>query len=262
MDRLKKIEKKLSHKEEEYIRESKLLVKHSEEYESLEEVFNKPTLMSIYKLMNKKVIKWVNGIISSGKESRVYYAMGWKGELALKIYLTTSLEFKKGLIQYLMVDPRFPRIRHDTFYLVKLWAKKEYTNLKEMYSKGVPVPKPIALHNNVLVMEFIGKDGLRAPLLREASLSNPQKIYFLLLNAMEKMVREVGLVHGDLSEYNVMILDDSIYIIDVSQAVPITLPISIELLKRDIRNINNYFAELGVEIISDEEILRRCTEVE
>ena len=71
------------------------------------------------------------------------------------------------------------------------------------------------------------------------------------------MVNKAELVHGDLSEYNIMVKDGKNYIIDVSQAVDIDHPNALELLKRDIENLNTFFESKGIEIIETEEILRR-----
>jgi len=65
-----------------------------------------------------------------------------------------------------------------------------------------------------------------------------------------------GLVHGDLSEYNIMIWEEKPVICDISQAVLLDHPLSDQLLRRDIVNINNYFSELGVEVLDLETIER------
>ncbi|HYB92857.1 MAG TPA: hypothetical protein VED00_01785, partial [archaeon] len=68
----RKVEEKLLRREKRYDIERRMREKRSEEYEVLEEVFDKSTLMTIYQFMNSGVIKKVQGIVNSGKESRVY----------------------------------------------------------------------------------------------------------------------------------------------------------------------------------------------
>ncbi|MGB9684637.1 MAG: RIO1 family regulatory kinase/ATPase, partial [Candidatus Bathyarchaeales archaeon] len=67
------------------------------------------------------------------------------------------------------------------------------------------------------------------------------------------------LVHGDLSEYNIMIWKGRPVIFDMSQAVPLSHPMANFLLSRDITNINKFFSRLGVEVLAVEEVYRRVT---
>ena len=94
-----KIEKKLVLRERYYEKKQRMRIKRSEEYEVLEEVFDKPTLMVLYHMINKGVIGKFYGTVNAGKESKVYWATTPDSEdLAVKIYLTISAEFKKGMI--------------------------------------------------------------------------------------------------------------------------------------------------------------------
>ncbi|MEM3783927.1 MAG: serine protein kinase RIO, partial [Candidatus Bathyarchaeia archaeon] len=96
------IRKKLSQKEKEYETEQLMKEKRSEEYEVLEEVFDRSTLMVIYDFLNKGVINEIYGVVKAGKESRVYWGKDAEGkELAIKIYLTVSAEFRKGILKYI-----------------------------------------------------------------------------------------------------------------------------------------------------------------
>jgi RIO kinase 1 len=114
--------------------------------------------------------------------------------------------------------------------------------------------------NNVLVMGFIGENGQRYPLLRETELSVEEyaKIYSKVVEGMEVQYRKAELIHGDLSEYNIMCGPDlSVYFIDLSQAVLIHHPRADFYLMRDIRNVNRFFASKGVEVLEDEEFFER-----
>ncbi len=210
--------------------------------------------------MRKGVIHSLKGVVSAGKESRVYWGKGPGGrDLAIKIYLTSSAEFRKGMMKYIVGDHRFDKsIPRSTRKLVILWAKKEFNNFTEFFKAGVSVPEPISQYENVLVMEFIGNDGVRAPLLKEADLTVEEysALFQRLVEDVRKAYLRARLIHGDLSEYNVMIWNKKHYIIDVSQAVPVTHPNAIELLQRDLRNILRFFEEVGVSVPLLDEVLQ------
>ena len=108
-------------------------------------------------------------------------------------------------------------------------------------------------------MEFIGKDGIRAPLLREVDLSVEEayKILNTILEYIKIMYNKARLVHADLSEYNIMLHNDEVVIIDVGQAVDISHPNALEFLKHDVETILRYFrTKIGLEDIpSTEEVL-------
>ena len=106
---IERVERRQRHDEEER-RE-----KRDEQYQVLEEVFDKATLMVIYDLLNKGVIKKLLGVVKSGKESRIYRGVSPSEEyLAVKIYLTVSAEFKRGMVPYIEGDPRFKEVKHDS----------------------------------------------------------------------------------------------------------------------------------------------------
>jgi RIO kinase 1 len=228
---------------------------------AFEEVFDAQTLLTIYRLMKKGVMDDFYGVISAGKESRIYHAKNRAGEeLAVKIYLVNNREFRKGRLEYLVSDVRLGKVGGSVRRLIYTWAKREFLNLKQAYDAGVPVPKPYTVVNNVLVMGFIGENGQRYPLLRETALSVEEyaEIYSKVVEGMEVQYRKAELIHGDLSEYNVMCGPDlSVYFIDLSQAVLIHHPRADFYLMRDIRNVNRYFASKGVEVLEDEEFFER-----
>jgi RIO kinase 1 len=105
-------------------------------------------------------------------------------------------------------------------------------------------------------MEFIGENGVPAPLLKEVKLTNATAIYKELLHSLRLLYRRARLVHGDLSEYNVMIWKGKPVIFDISQAVTLEHPLADMLLRRDIDNLNNYFRKNRVKIKTSDEIYR------
>jgi RIO kinase 1 len=232
----------------------------SSERATLEEVFDQSTLMVIYRFMSSGILYEVNGVISSGKEARVYWGKNKEGkDLAVKIYLTSSADFKKGMIKYIEGDKRFKNVKRDTKSLFSAWAQKEFKNLEEADRAKVRVPKPIAVENNVLILEFIGKNGESAPSLKEQSPEDPEKIYKTLLSYLRRLYKKAQLVHGDLSEYNLMIWKGKLYMFDMSQTVPTSHPLAQYLLNRDITNVNRFFSRLRVNVLSNEEVYRKVT---
>ena len=215
--------------------------------------------------MKKGIIRDLKGTVSAGKEARVYLGKGRKGEdLAVKIYLTSAAEFRKGIIKYIRGDPRFEGALPKSFRkLMILWARKEFKNYVLMHRAGASVPKPLAHHENVLVMEFIGEEGVRAPLLKEVRLDygEYEEIFWRLMKDVKRIYRDAGLVHGDLSEFNVMVWEGKHYIIDVSQAVKVAHPNALNYLRRDLYNLWRFFSkEVGLDIPTPEELFRTVTE--
>lgn len=253
--------KKFERKSVKQEKEQRLRIKRSEEYDYLEGVFDKQTLLTVYKLLNDGVIDALNGVVSTGKESKVFHATKEGKDFAVKIYFTGNLEFKKNIRKYIEGDPRFGEVKRKISSLIEEWARKEYINLEAYHVAGVRVPKPITVRRNVLVMEFIGKAGVSAPLLKEAALEDPQKTYEKIVEYIRKGVSKAELVHGDLSEYNVLLLEQEPVIIDVSQAVEISHPLAVELLVRDIKNINRFFKQFGVDVCEDEKLLKELINV-
>lgn len=261
MARNKKVEERLLRKEKQYDIERRMREKRSEEYEVLEEVFDKPTLMTIYHFMNKGIVQKLDGVVNSGKESRIYHGIAPNDrEVALKIYLVVSAEFKRGMLTYIQGDPRFKRVRRDTKSLIYAWALKEYKNLQKASASGVRVPKAIAARNNVLVMEFIGEDGVSAPLLREVQLEKPNEVYQALLEVMKTLYQRAHLIHGDFSEYNIMVWRGELVLFDISQAVSLEHPRAEQLLRRDISNLNHYFEKMGAQVNTIEDVYRWVTQ--
>jgi RIO kinase 1 len=255
----RRAEKKLAHKEKTVERRDKMLVHDfSSERATVEEVFDQATLMVIYSFLNSGVLYEVHGVVNAGKEARVYWGKNKEGkELAVKIYLTASAEFKKGMLKYIEGDYRFKGIKRDTRSLIFAWAQKEFRNLEQASRAKVRVPKPVAVKNNVLIMEFIGKDGVSAPSLKEQTPSNPEKVYNRLLTYLERLYRKAELVHGDLSEYNIMMWKGKPVIFDVSQAVPTSHPMAEFFLRRDLGNVNRFFSRLGVKVPSVDEVYKQ-----
>ncbi len=258
----KKARERLARQEKNVERRDRMLTHDfTSERATIEEVFDQSTRMVLYHFLSGGILNEVHGVISSGKEARVYWGKNSAGgELAVKIYLTSSAEFKKGMLMYIEGDYRFKGVKRDTRSLISTWAQKEFRNLEAATKARVRVPKPIAVERNIVVMEFIGEDGVSAPSLKEQQPEEPEKTYRLLLTYMRRLYQEAEIIHGDLSEYNLMTWRGKLIVFDMSQSVPKSHPLAQTLLNRDIANVNRFFSRLGVKVLSNEEVYRQVTQ--
>ena len=216
------------------------------ERDTVDEVFDKKTLLVLGKFISDGVIDIIDFPISTGKEGNVFRAVKPdKGLLAVKIYRTSTSTFKH-MQKYIVGDPRFESIRKTRMDIVYAWTKKEFKNLERLKKAGVRAPKPIIHLKNVLVMQYIGTKDQPAPLLKDVSLENPQEIFDEIIDFIKKMYVKAKLVHGDISSFNILIHENKPYIIDIGQGVLVEHPNAHEFLRRDIKNTVRYFKKFGI----------------
>jgi len=168
--------------------------------------------------------------------------------VAMKIYRISASNFQ-DMREYLVGDPRFEDLG-DKQGIVLAWTRKEFANLERARAAGVRVPTPIAVERNVLVMEFVGVEGERGRRLDEVHVENPETAYEVVREYVRRLY-DAGLVHGDLSEYNLLVQDGELVVIDVGQAVTIHHPNAEEFLDRDCENVASFFARQGVDVDGD-----------
>jgi len=224
-------------------------IKDADQFKVEDSVFDEATLGALYKLVQDGHIAAFGGPLSTGKEANVYVAAADEGEVAVKVYRINASDFR-SMRDYLDGDPRFEGIGSDKKKVVVAWTKKEFANLQRAKRAGVRVPEPIAVQRNVLVMEYLGGVDERARRLNEVDIENPQVAYEVVREYMRRLYR-AGLVHGDLSEYNVVVHDGELVILDLGQAVTIHHPNYREFLERDCENVANFFARQGVDTDGD-----------
>ncbi|KAH9383402.1 hypothetical protein HPB48_024644 [Haemaphysalis longicornis] len=223
------------------------------------------TRLLLYKLVNREILDEVNGCISTGKESCVFHAAGGKSEefavpaeCAVKVFKTTLNEFKNRE-QYIREDFRF-RDRFNKLNprkVIHLWAEKEMHNLRKIERAGLPCPSVVLLKKHLLVMSFVGADGVPAPQLREAQLAGEQlaSAYAQTVRLARELYSRCQLVHADLSEYNLLWHQGQVVLIDVSQAVDRLHPHALEFLLRDCTNVSRFFEKQGLaDVLSPKEL--------
>jgi len=215
-----------------------------ERFKTESEVFDRSTLLILSKLLKKGILGTVDYPISTGKEANVFRAATPGGKfVAVKIYkMETAPFFRKE--EYLEGDPRFGSIKQNDKEIVKAFARKEFKNLQICEQAGVHAPRPYHLIGNVLVMSFIGEGELPYPTMNMVGPLHGEKDLDSILEDLRKMHR-AGLVHADLSEYNVMI-GPVPYLIDFGQGVVLRHPNAERFLERDVAIILKYFSKFGV----------------
>lgn len=208
-------------------------------------VFDKRTMMTLYKFISNDVIDSMDYGVSTGKEADVFRATTPEGTfICVKIYRTSVSSFN-DILQYIQGDPRFHGIKKERHGFIQAWAQKEYRNLGRSIDHGVTVPQPISILNNVLLMEYVSDEvGNAAPLIKDVQIEDPETVADQIIEDYHRMVTKARLVHADLSEYNMLWHDERPIIIDVGQAVLLEHPMSREFFERDIRNLTRWFKKI------------------
>ena len=179
-------------------------------------------------------------ILGTGKEADVYLGLWKDAYLVLKVYrLHRTPHKKKARIGYAI----------DRMGAI---AAKEFTILQKAYRAGVPVPTPAKRVDNMFTMRFLGAQ-IRAPLLKDVDVSDPEEVAKQSIRLVEGLL-DAHIVHGDLSEYNLILWDDRLFVIDFPQAVDFSSNMDRHiqaerakpLLLRDLRNLEGYFARYNV----------------
>ena len=216
-----------------------------------EGVFDKRTMMYMKKIFTHNTVSKLEFIIAKGKEADVYIASHGSAVpdpfVAVKIFRVETSSFGKR-IDYIHGDPRFGKIKSGISGMVNEWCKKEYGNLKIAEVARVHAPRPYLFSGNVLAIEFIGdEEGKPSQTLRAAGAEKPEETLDTIIEDMKRLYSR-ELVHGDMSEYNILMKDGTPYIIDFGQAVVLGHPKADDFLRRDIKTVLTYFVKnYGIE---------------
>ncbi len=134
------------------------------------------------------------------------------------------------------------------------WAVSEWNALNRMWELGVPVPYPVQVDGTEILMEWVNVDGETAPRLAQTRPDRPllEDFFEQLRDALALMVQD-GVVHGDLSAYNILARADRLVIIDLPQFVDLVgNPQGFDFLLRDCRNVCGWFGSRGLDVEGDE----------
>ena len=138
------------------------------------------------------------------------------------------------------------------------WANAEWDSLKRCWSLGLPVPYPVQIDGTELLMEWVSVDGETAPrLARTRPAPDLLASYFDQLREAMATMTQHGIVHGDLSAYNILAAGERLVIIDLPQCVDLVAnPRGMEFLLRDCTNVCAWFRGKGLDPeVADEDAL-------
>ncbi len=230
--------------EEKRIAREEKRTKHERRLES--NVFDRQSLMAISKLRQQGHFETVDYPVAKGKEANVFCGTASDAsKVAIKIYRIETSNFIR-MHDYIDGDPRFAGTSRKRFETLLAWTRKEYSNLKAFYEAGIAVPRPLAFLRNIVVMEFLGEKNIAFSTLAEIKSANPQHDFDFLLGEIKKIYR-LGFVHADISEYNIVVTDGGLRILDCAQAVLLAHPRAEDFLQRDVKNLVKYFSKQGAD---------------
>jgi len=212
-------------------------------------------------LMDDGIVDEVLGQLMSGKEATVYMVRCGSEIRCAKVYKEAAKRSFKKAVQYqegrrvrnsrrgraMQKGSKFGRDQQE-----EIWQNAEVDALYKLANAGVRVPEPFGCFNGVLIMELImDGEGYVAPRLNDVALS-PEKARQDHAVVMQDVIRMlcVGLIHGDLSEFNVLIDEVGPVIIDLPQAIDAAANNNAKvMLERDVRNMTNYYGQYAPDLL-------------
>jgi RIO kinase 2 len=205
--------------------------------------------LAINELVKNDILASFGKSCGIGKEADVYEGLTPNQDsVVIKIHRLgrTSFRQTKRLRTYTA-----DKFHLSWLYASRLAAEKEYEALQILYPLKIAVPKPYGQNRHIIVMSNIVGDDLFT--IRE--LPNAGKIFEALIKNLELIYQKANLVHGDLSEFNIIITPNlKPLIIDWPQWVSITHPSARSLLERDVTNLCTFF-EKKFQILSDPDFI-------
>ena len=198
----------------------------------------------------------------SGKEADVYVVQCGSEIRCAKVYKEAAKRGFKQAVKYqegrkvrnsrraraMEKGSKFGRQQQE-----ETWQNAEVDALFRLANAGVRVPKPFDCIDGVLLMELVvDEDGDVAPRLNDITMSAEQarEDHATMMIYVMRML-SAGLVHGDLSEFNVLMTKDGPVIIDLPQAVDAAANNNAKaMLERDVQNITEYYAQYAPELIN------------
>ncbi len=212
-------------------------------------------------LIEQGVIDEVVCALKSGKEASVYIVTRGERTLCAKVYKDAEhrgfhklAEYQEGRKSRGSRDARAmgKRGRHGRKVQEAEWKNAEVDALYNLDRAGVRVPRPEGVHDGVLLMELVqDAKGVTAPQLHEVDMTAEQarSWHLFMMNQIVRMLC-AGLIHGDLSEYNVLIDTGGPVIIDLPQAVNAAgNNNAFRMLARDVNNMRASFGRYAPDLL-------------
>ncbi|XP_072392076.1 serine/threonine-protein kinase RIO3-like [Diabrotica undecimpunctata] len=239
--------------------------------ESMECNIERYTYIILYKMVQNRLLKTINGVFNVGREALILHAnpdfsfpsnRNLSKEFAIKIFKSDLTDFK-GLDQFEEDDHRFKnrKGKQASRKTINISAEREMINLMQMQKVGIPCPKVVALRKNVLVMEFIGDNQIPAPALKDITVDvHCINAYEQVVEYMKILYTKANLIHADLTEDNILWHQDKCYFIDVSESVEPSHEQAFFYLYRDCNNVITFFSKRGVpNVVTIDELFRYIT---
>jgi len=199
--------------------------------------------------------------LMSGKEATVYVVRCGEDIRCAKVYKEADKRSFRQSVDYtegrkVKNSRRARAMKKGTNYgrkaQEKAWQNAEVDALYRLAAAGVRVPIPYNFHEGVLLMELVtGSDGNAAPRLNDLLFSAEQsrEHHRTLIKQVVRMLC-AGIIHGDLSEYNVLVDSEGPVIIDLPQAIDAAANNhACTMLLRDVTNLSNYFGQFAPELL-------------
>ncbi|MHA1828286.1 MAG: serine/threonine-protein kinase RIO2 [Candidatus Heimdallarchaeaceae archaeon] len=193
--------------------------------------------LALNSLYNKKIVYGIGRSRGVGKESDLYYALDFnEKEIVIKINRTGRASFQKVKRRRDFLKNRF---HYSMFLISQLSAKREFEILSSLQNKKLPVPKVLGYNRHIIAMDEI--KGVELVNVKE--LKNPIKILEQIIKFARRLYQEFSLIHGDLTEFNVLYNPEKekITVIDFPQAIPADHPDGKDILKRDLSHLLSFF---------------------
>jgi RIO kinase 2 len=209
--------------------------------------------LAINALVRAGIIEAFGKSLGVGKEADVFDALNPKGErVAVKFHRLGRISFRQTLRKRTYTTEPTAR----WLYQSRLAAEREFQALRLLFPQKIAVPEPLSQTRHVVAMGMI--EG--AELAHWKRLTRPGKILKEILRNLRKAYLKAGVIHADLSEYNVILKPNKrILIIDWPQFVTKEHPNAEDLLKRDVQNILQYFKRKHMLEIELQECLNYVT---
>lgn len=184
----------------------------------------------------------VVGLISAGKEADVYLGRYNGGPLAIKAYRLYRTSRRGGR-----------PVKVDSMGWI---AAREFELMRQAWKGGARVPAVARRIENMFSMRYLGDGGGPAPRLKDVRLDDPGEFLVEVLAGVERLAR-AGIVHGDLSAFNILVLEGEAWFIDFSEGLRVDrtgaapwrrLTEAKEMLIRGMSALQTYFRKYGVTI--------------
>ena len=218
-----------------------------EKFKTMHNVFDEFTNRTLFKLISEGHFDGLESPISIGKEANIFSAIKKdRNRVIVKIYRLEACDFNR-MYDYIKEDPRYATLRGKKRRIIFHWVQREYRNLLKAKEAKVSVPTPITFKNNVLVMGFVGSEDRIASRLSVEPPKNPKEFFSEIIKNL-KRIYKAGLVHADLSAFNILNNNEEPVFIDFSQATTLDNSRAGYFLERDIGNICTFFRKLGLKL--------------